>query len=214
MRQRRIKDLDSKIEAFRQYCIDSPGEYKGRWREEFAGSRPFAIEIGCGKGQFITRMSERYPDWMFLGFEGHRSVALHALEKERETGSENVRFVLQYIRSLDEIFADGEVDWIFLNFSDPWPKERHAKRRLTYGEKLKEYARVLSPGGILEFKTDNDGLFEYSLEQVLKQGCFVVEEVTRDLHVAKAPSEYVTTEYEDKFSAAGKSINFMRLKKA
>ena len=141
-------------------------------------------------------------------------MALHALEKERETGSENVRFVLQYIRSLDEIFADGEVDWIFLNFSDPWPKERHAKRRLTYGEKLKEYARVLSPGGILEFKTDNDGLFEYSLEQVLKQGCFVVEEVTRDLHVAKAPSEYVTTEYEDKFSAAGKSINFMRLKKA
>ena len=107
MRQRRIKDLDSKIEAFRQYCIDSPGEYKGRWREEFAGSRPFAIEIGCGKGQFITRMSERHPDWMFLGFEGHRSVALHALEKERETGSENVRFVLQYIRSLDEIFADG-----------------------------------------------------------------------------------------------------------
>lgn len=212
MRQRKIKDLEQKLEDFQQYCLEDPGAYKGKWKETF-GNRPLAVEIGCGKGQFVTEMAERHPDWTFLAFEGHRSVAFHALEKTRDAGVENVRFVLDYVHTLEDVFQDGEVSHIYLNFSDPWPKDRHAKRRLTSGNRLTEYARVLEPGGTLEFKTDNDALFEYSLEEVLKQDALGVDEVTRDLHVAKSPSEYVTTEYEDKFSAAGKSINFMLLRK-
>ena len=237
MRQRKIKNLDMKLEAFRRLWTESPKEYKGHWREYVlddisvarserasvsaadrdatsvtAAQVPLYVEIGCGKGQFITRSAARKPEAAFLAFEGHRSVALHALEKISAVELSNARLVLQYVNDLSDIFADGEVDGIYLNFSDPWPKDRHAKRRLTSENRLTEYGRVVAPGGFLEFRTDNENLFAYSQEKIYETDAFQIEYVTHDLHADAAadPNDLITTEYEDKFSGAGKAIHFLR----
>lgn len=205
MRQRKIKNLDEKLAGFSQYTVQVPEKNRGIWSPD----KPFYVEIGCGKGQFITKLASLHPDHNYLAIEGHGSVALHALEKIESAELTNVRMILQYINGMDDVFADQELDGIYLNFSDPWPKERHAKRRLTCGRRLSEYARVIRPDGRLEFKTDNDALFEYSLEQILLQEDFEIAEVTRDLHATK--SGIITTEYEDKFAQAGKNINYVCL---
>ena len=230
MRQRKIKNIEEKVAARPQYQVLEPAIWKGRWNEFFQREAPLGIEIGCGKGQFATRMAQLHPDWNFLAFEGNLSVGIHALEKAEESGTSNLRFILQYVQSLGDLFEDGEVSAIWLNFSDPWPKDRHAKRRLTYGSRFDEYARVLGPSGFLEFKTDNDALFDYTLEQLRSQTKFTLREMTRDLHGTARPEgafeitgrdsgqgdqaekpPIVTTEYEDKFIAAGKTINYMHL---
>lgn len=210
MRQRKIRHLDEKIGAHDSFVVENPKEHRGKWAEMFKEPGPLYLEIGCGKGQFVTDLAVKHPEWNLLAFEGHQSVALHALEKADEKDCSNVRFVLEYINGLCEIFDDGEVDGIFLNFSDPWPKARHEKRRLTCETRLSEYARVVKNGGFVEFKTDNDELFEYSITQVENLNMEIAE-MYRDLHDAKAPEEIVTTEYEDKFAAEGKKINFMKI---
>lgn len=212
MRQRRIKNVDEKIKAHEAFLIEEPKRYKGRWAEMLPGDGPLYIEIGCGKGRFITGLALRNKDSRLVGFEGHQSVALHALEKAEDLGCGNVHFVLQYVNGLAEIFDQGEIDGIYLNFSDPWPKARHEKRRLTCGPRLREYAQVLKPGGFIEFKTDNDRLFEYSVEEVRKQVDMEIVELSRDLHGEAAEKSIVTTEYEEKFAAAGKKINYVRIK--
>ncbi len=223
MRQRKIRNLDEKLAAHGEYMIEDPEKYRGSWARAIMGAvpsdgcadgsnepAPFYLEIGCGKGQFLARQAEKHPDRTLLGVEGHRSVALHALEKLDAGDLHNARILLQYINGMDELFADGEVDGIYLNFSDPWPKERHAKRRLTSGKRLGEYARVLKRGGVMEFKTDNQGLFEYSLDEIRRQPEFCIVSVSRNLHADADPAELVTTEYEDKFSAQGQKICFLR----
>ncbi len=241
MRQRKIKNLDEKLALRSRYIIEEPESLKGRWSER-TGGRPLMMEIGCGKGKFISEKAAAGGEY-WLGIEGHRSVALHALEKAEALGLTNVGFILSYVNSLEDLFEDGEVAGIFLNFSDPWPKDRHEKRRLTTGRRLMEYARVLADDGVLEFKTDNDGLFEYTLGEVEKQDELELVEMTRDLHgagnvgreksvdsdggceegsdelLSNAGSEHatregvVTTEYEEKFAAEGKNINFLKLVK-
>lgn len=207
MRQRKIRNLDEKLNNLDMFQIHEPERYKGNW------NKPCYVEIGCGKGQFISRLARLHKEWNFVAFEGHRSVALHAIEKVKAAECKNVKFVLKYVNSLEDVFQDGEVSGIFLNFSDPWPKERHAKRRLTCGSRLREYGRILSPGGFIEFKTDNDGLFRYTLEEVADQNIFQVAAVTKNLHMDYPEEEIVTTEYEDKFSGKGKNINYLKLVK-
>ena len=212
MRQRKIKNLEEKLASFRPLWMETPEDHKGHWPERILGKpdAPLYVEIGCGKGQFITRSAGQDPDAAFLAFEGHRSVALHAVEKVAAAELANVRIVLQYVNDLSDIFADGEVNGLFLNFSDPWPKDRHAKRRLTSGNRVAEYGRVLASGGFLEFRTDNEGLFEYSLEQIGEADAFEIVTVSHDFHADVPADKLITTEYEDKFSAGGKPIHFLR----
>lgn len=212
MRQRKIKNLDEKLSAHKDQMLADPASMKGRWAGVLPGRGPLYIEIGCGKGQFICGTAARHPDWKLVAFEGHESVALHALEKARTADCDNVRFVLQYVKTLADIFQPGEVDGMFLNFSDPWPKARHEKRRLTCGPRLGEYARVVKKGGLIEFKTDNVGLFEYTVEEVRSLDFFEITELSRDLHGEFPAGSFVTTEYEDKFAAEGKKINYIQIK--
>ena len=215
MRQRNIKNLGEKIEKNSRLLVQDPREIKGHWAEAFENDRPIYLEIGCGKGNFITRHALTEPMANFVACEGQESVVLRALEKAEESEIQNLRIFIDYVKDLGDYFEPGELAGIYLNFSDPWPKARHAKRRLTYRKRLENYKSVLQDGGFVEFKTDNDGLFAFTLEEIDTCGYEVVE-MTRDLHGAEVAGEYAgksrrfMTEYEEKFAGAGKSINFLR----
>ncbi len=212
MRQRNIKHLDEKIEALSMYLIQNPEELKGRWREYYGMDGELEIEIGSGKGQFIATKAAAHPETVFVGIEGQASVLLRCLEKARDHELSNLRFMDCFVNDMNDYFAPGEVDKIYLNFSDPWPKERHAKRRLTYRGRLKTYFDVLKEGGAIEFKTDNDDLFLFSMEEIEDCG-YEVLEFTRDLHASDYESKNTRTEYEDRFSERGKNINYVKLRK-
>ncbi len=215
MRQRNIKNLGEKIEKNSRLLVQDPRKVKGHWAEAFGNDHPIYLEIGCGKGNFITRHALAEPKTNFVACEGQESVVLRALEKAEESEIQNLRIFIDYVHDLGDYFEPGELAGIYLNFSDPWPKARHAKRRLTYRKRLENYKRVLQDGGFVEFKTDNDGLFAFTLEEIDSCG-YEIAEVTRDLHAAEAAGEYAEksrrfmTEYEEKFAGAGKSINFLR----
>ena len=216
MRQRRIKDIDKKIEVYSALITENPKSLRGKWREAFGRDGDLFIEIGCGKGQFISGLAERKPEGLFVAAEGMPSVVYRALSKVDEAGLRNVRFIMEYINDLGEYFADGELSGIYMNFSDPWPKKRNFKRRLTYAGRMKQYAKSICSGGFIEFKTDNDELFDFTLEQIeiCREECGLeIESVTRDLHNSAFDAENIRTEYEEKFAAAGKTINRVRLVK-
>ena len=179
--------------------------YKGHWQELFPG-RPLALEIGCGKGQFINGMAELHPEKAFLGLELQRDVAYYAARKAADAERPNCKIICANAANLEAWFAPGEIRELYLNFSDPWPKARHARRRLTYRSFLALYGRLLGPGGHLHFKTDNRALFDFSLDEFAACG-LTVETVCYDLHGSDLPNE-VWTEYETKFSAKGTPINF------
>ena len=212
MRQRNIKNLEEKIEMNSGCLIRQPENAAGHWKEIFANDNPVYLEIGCGKGKFITERAAAFPGMNFVAVEGQSNVVLRALEKAENSGLDNLRIFIDYVDDLTEYFSEGELSGIYLNFSDPWPKARHFKRRLTYRKRLENYAKVLQPGGFIEFKTDNDGLFEFTLEEIEAAG-LKVEEETRDLHAANFESRFFTTEYEDRFSGTGKNINYVRFRK-
>ena len=215
MRQRNIKNLGEKIEKNSRLLVQDPRKVKGHWAEAFGNDNPIYLEIGCGKGNFITRHALAEPKINFVACEGQESVVLRALEKAEESEIQNLRIFIDYVHDLGDYFELGELAGIYLNFSDPWPKARHAKRRLTYRRRLENYKSVLKDGGFVEFKTDNDGLFAFTLEEINSCG-YEIAEVTRDLHGAEAAGEYAEksrcfmTEYEEKFAGAGKNINFLR----
>ena len=214
MRQRKLKNLDERLSEFSRFIAADPAASKGRWQQVFGNDRPLWLEIGCGKGQFITRQAAAHPERNFIAVEGHESVALRALEKAaaaEEAGQDNLCFILEYVKDVRDLFADGELAGIYLNFSDPWPKDRHAKRRLTYGKRLKQYAQILGPGGAIAFKTDNEGLFAFTLEQIEETGMEILE-LSRNLHESSFNDENITTEYEDKFAMTGKNINYVKFR--
>ena len=159
MRQRNIKTLDQKIRRNSTFLVTDPESCRGRWREVFGNNAPVYLEIGCGKGRFIALQAAAFPEKNFIAVEGQSNVALRALQKAEICHFDNLRIFIDYVDDLGRYFEPGELAGIYLNFSDPWPKARHAKRRLTYREKLKNYRSVMSPEGTIEFKTDNDGLF-------------------------------------------------------
>ena len=189
-------------------------EKKGHWNEVFGNSLPIYIEVGMGKGQFITRMASMHPDRNFIGIEKYSSVLIRALEKrEQMTDLHNLYFLRMEAEDLPQVFAPGEAAGIYLNFSDPWPKDRHAKRRLPSKEFLARYDQILAPEGRIEFKTDNRDLFKFSREQAEEAG-WTVEQLTWDLHHDPAMMEgNVMTEYEERFSAKGNPIHKVILRR-
>ena len=208
MRLRNIPRAEGVIQMHRT-VIKRPEDQRGCWHQVFGDRHPIYIEIGMGKGQFILNMAKAHPDVNFIGIERYSSVLLRALEKfdtEEYEALTNIRFVCMDARNVEEVFAPEEVDKIFLNFSDPWPKARHAKRRLTSTEFLERYEKILAQGGRVEFKTDNRPLFDFSVEEVKEAG-WQLRAVTYDLHNdAKLCEGNVMTEYEERFSAAGNPI--------
>ena len=193
-----------------EYVIDDPAALRGRWQSVFSEERPLYAELGMGKGRFITDMARLHPEYNYIGIERYSSVLLRAVQKLNGTGdgsSFHLRLLCADAGDIAELFAPGELDGIYLNFSDPWPKDRHAKRRLTAPGFLEKYAAVVRPGGRLEFKTDNVDLFDWSLETVEASPHWQLTERTWDLHADPEMSNgNVLTEYEAKFAARGQKI--------
>ena len=187
-----------------EMVIQNPEQWKGRWQERFGNDNPIHIEIGSGKGQFVSGMATKNPNINYIGIEIQESVLVVALEKALAADVPNLQLLHVNGGQVTDYFEKGEVNQIYLNFSDPWPKKRHAKRRLTHESFLVGYEQVLPPFGELHFKTDNRGLFEYSLASFSQFG-LILKQVWLDLHKVDFP-ENVMTEYEEKFSAKGHPI--------
>lgn len=205
MRLRNVKGSRETIAA-NPLVIQEIKEKKGLWHTVFKNNQPLYIEIGMGKGQFIIEMARRNPDKNFIGIEKYSSVLVRALEKCAEDAPENLRFIRMDAEEILEVFDTNEVSGIYLNFSDPWPKDRHAKRRLTYRDFLARYKTILKPEGTVTFKTDNRPLFDFSLEELSIAG-WTLDNVTFDLHHSEYMDGNVLTEYEAKFSAKGNPIH-------
>ena len=206
MRLRHIKGAEDMIAANR-FVIQDMQNMRGKH------SHPLHIEVGTGKGRFITTLAKLHPDITYIGIENHSSVLLRAVQKLEEEDIPNLRFMLLDAAFIEDVFAPGEVDKIYLNFSDPWPKDRHAKRRLPSRNFLSLYEKVLKPEGCVEFKTDNKGLFDFAMEE-LAPARWETEYVSYDLHADdKAMKDNIMTEYEEKFSALGNPIYKYIIKK-
>lgn len=209
MRLRNIPRAQEEIDA-NPIAVKEEKKYRGNWNTVFENEQPIHIEIGMGKGQFILELAKQNPDKNYIGIERYSSVLLRALEKhdtEEYRELSNIRFICMDAAELPEVFAPGEVEKIYLNFSDPWPKARHARRRLTSTRFLSIYEKVLVEQGIVEFKTDNRPLFKFSLEQVEEAG-WELRAHTFDLHNNKEMNEgNIMTEYEAKFSSMGNPIH-------
>ncbi len=204
----RLKNVPGSKEAIAgsDLVIHEPENTKGAWKEVFGNDRPIHIEIGMGKGKFIHEMAKLHPHINYIGIEKYSSVLLRAIQKMEEEPLVNLKFIRMDAENIAEVFAEGEVDKIYLNFSDPWPKDRHAKRRLPSKEFLARYDKFLKKDGILEFKTDNRALFDFALEELSLAG-WKAEKVTFDLHHDKEMIQgNVMTEYEVKFSSMGNPI--------
>ena len=216
MRQRKVKNEAIRLAAVEYLQIKNGQEILGRWRDflkeknhDFTGG--IFLEIGCGRGHFLASMGEANPNHFYLGAEGRSSVVLKAMELIQEKELVNVLFIPEFILDIESYFAEGELTGIYLNFSDPWPKKRHTKRRLTNRKYLAGYRHVLAPGGFIEFKTDSDEFFDFTLEECSEAG-LTVEESTRDLHNTDLPARLVTTQYEELFRSLGKPIHYCRIR--
>lgn len=206
MRLRNIPGADEAI-ADSPHCIQEPMAEKGRWHLIFGNENPIHIEIGMGKGQFIMKLAKEHPDINYIGIERYSSVLLRALQKMEIEPLPNIRFLCMDASIITEVFDKEEVAKIYLNFSDPWPKERHAKRRMTSRQFFERYDKILARNGVVEFKTDNDDLFAFSMEEVAEAG-WTLDAHTFDLHHDPVLNEgNVMTEYEEKFSSLGHPIH-------
>ena len=228
MRQRKVKDLEAKMESVSAFLVKDPSPEI--WDRVFGPDRGRYLEIGCGKGDFLLQQALIHPESDYIGVEGQASVVLRAMEKAaRIEGGiideddpdwmrvaaklSNIRFVCAFINGMNDLFTPGSLDGIYLNFSDPWPKGRHVKRRLTWRGRLQDYACALKPGGFIAVKTDNDALFDFTLEEIEACG-WSPAELTRDLHGPDGrqyEARQVMTEYERKFHEAGKHINYVKV---
>ena len=190
-----------------KFTVKEPEKVKGLWKKEvFGHDNKIHIEIGMGKGRFLMDMAALHPDINYVGIEKYSSVLLRAIQKQEQLLLPNVIFIRMDAENICDVFAPSEVDRIYLNFSDPWPKDRHAKRRLPSREFLKRYDKILVPDGVVEFKTDNMDLFDFALEEVEPAG-WTLNAVTRDLHNDPVMNENnVMTEYEERFSSMGNPI--------
>ncbi len=207
MRLRKKPHTFEKLENFSDFVtvekIDATRA--GQWKKLFGNENKIYVELGTGKGDFISQLAEQNPQINFIGLEMEATVVLAAARKIQEKNLSNVKLIVFDINHIEEIFGENEIDRLYINFCDPWPKKRHAKRRLTYITFLQKYKKILVPNGEIHFKTDNRGLFDFSLEQ-FELANLKISDVTYDLH-AKEPPDNIRTEYENRFSAAGVPIN-------
>lgn len=208
MRLRNVKNA-TEILNDSAYFVKEPSGIKGKWNEEFGDDQPIMLEIGMGKGDFLIGMAEAHPEWNFIGIEKYESVLVRAVQKLDELELKNVRVINIDAIDVHNIF-DAEIDTIYLNFSDPWPKKRHYKRRLTYRNYLIEYDKIFKDNSKVEMKTDNDSLFESTLISLNDYG-YKFDEVILDLWSTDKPN--VKTEYEIKFSSKGYKIKYVRAHK-
>lgn len=236
MRQRKAKDLEKRLRECSEYIVDPPqyGErFRGDvgsenpqvhrtehdamlrsfWDEYFPRRTDLYLEIGCGKGDFIIQKALDDPASDFLAIEGQETVVLRALEKCIEAGRSalpNIRFMITFVDHMSDFFLPNQLSGVYLNFSDPWPKARHAKRRLTYRGRLSDYAWAVKPGGFIEIKTDNDDLYAFTLDEIKAVG-YEIAEQTADLHGSEYTARLVMTEYEKRFHGRGKNINYVKV---
>lgn len=201
MRMRKKKNRDQRLEACSEWLITEPAGLLAL-KEHF----PIEIEIGCGKGGFICQMAQKFPDKVFIAVEVMTDAIISALEKCKELDIHNVYFINCDAKKLVEFFENGQVSVIYLNFSDPWPKAKHAKRRLTFKTFLECYKQLLCENGRIEFKTDNRPLFDFSLEQ-MQENEWRLEDICYDVHNSPYNENNIRTEYENNFSAKGFTIN-------
>lgn len=205
MRLRNIKGSREVI-ASNEFVVQEAESQRGQWKTVFENENPVHIEIGMGKGQFIMELARRNPDINYVGIEKYSSVLIRAIEKRSQEDLPNLLFVRMDAEHIAEVFGEEEVDRIYLNFSDPWPKDRHAKRRLTSKEFLARYDQCLKKDGYIQFKTDNRPLFDFTLEQAAEAN-WQTNEVSYDLHHSEYVEGNIMTEYEERFSAQGNPIH-------
>ncbi len=208
MRLRNVKNAKNILNSSKYY-VDNPSDFKGFWKDKFANKSKIMLEIGMGKGDFIIGMAEKYPDINFIGIEKYESVLVRGVQKLDTKNLDNVLVINADAKNLSDIF-DREIDTIFLNFSDPWPKKRHYKRRLTYRDFLSVYDEISSDDAKIVMKTDNDMLFESSLIELNNYG-YVFDEIHLDLW--SADIENIKTEYEIKFGNKGYTIKYLKAHK-
>lgn len=211
MRRRKKKGADEKLLSYTDYVIQNPTIFKGKWNEKFGDKDPIYLELGMGRGKFLTTLAQNHKDINFIGIEMKEEVLLKAVEKADENNLDNIIFLWADANKLREYFDDKELERIFINFCDPWPKKRWAKRRLTHNRFLDMYKSILTDEGEIHFKTDNEKLFEFSLNEFCNAD-FKLKNITLDL----AESEFednVTTEYEEKFMMQGLKIYRCEAKK-
>ena len=208
MRLRKVKNVEEKIKEFDGLVISEPEKHKGNWKKLFGNDNPIHLEIGMGKGKFIIEKAKREPNVNFIGCELVQSIIYKAAKSVKDVP--NLLMINYDALKLGEVFDKGEIGKIYLNFSDPWPKSRHEKRRLTSDSFLNVYREIKASDGVIEFKTDNRGLFEYSVMSLNNNG-FEFLDISFDLH-NDGRENIVTTEYEDRFSAKGNVIYFIKVK--
>ena len=204
MRMRRMKNLEPRMERCAAYRIQSPEEKKAQWRSLKPDCTALWVEVGCGKGKFTVETAQANPDVLLIAVERCREAMVVAMEKAKDMGLTNVFFIDMDVARIEEIFAGEEIDRLFINFPDPWPRKKNAKRRLTNRGFLDKYCRVVRTGGEFHYKTDNAPLFEFSVEEFAACG-LEVKNLTRDLH--KDGIVGIMTGYEEKFHALGTPIN-------
>ena len=204
MRMRKKKNCDVRLENSGSQWIRTPELLKGKWNNEFNNSNPIHVEIGCGKGKFICEMAQKYPDINFVAIEVVKDVMVLAMEKAQPLELDNLRFIIADAAKLGDYFEKGEISRIYLNFSDPWKKKKQAKRRLTHKNFLDIYKSVLNIGDFVCFKTDNQKLFEFSLNSFARED-FKMHDITFDLHNSGF-EDNVMTEYETRFCELGMPI--------
>lgn len=189
-----------------RFVVHQPENYKGKWKQVFGNDRPVRVEIGMGKGRFLMDLARLHPEINFVGIEKYSSVLLRAIQKMELEELPNIRFIRMDAEKITEVFGEEEIERIYLNFSDPWPKDRHAGRRLESRQFLERYDRILKKDGIIEFKTDNRILFDFAVEEAKPAG-WSIAALTYDLHADAGLCEgNIMTEYEEKFSAQGNPI--------
>ncbi len=204
MRMRKMKNLDSRMDACGAYRIVSPGEKQGAWRSLKPDCTALWVEVGCGKGKFTAETAAANPDVLLIAVERCREAMVVAMEKAKAMGLSNVFYIDMDVANIEEIFAPQEIDRLFINFPDPWPRKKNGKRRLTHRTFLDKYCRVVRQGGEFHFKTDNAPLFEFSVEEFAACG-LQVNKLTRNLHENGIVG--IMTGYEEKFHALGTPIN-------
>ncbi len=204
MRLKNVKGSRERIAA-NEYALKDVEQNKGSWKEFFGDGKPIHIEIGMGKGKFLMEMARRHPNIHYIGIEKFSSVLVRAVQKMEEEPLPNIHFIRMDAEYICNVFEKGEVEEIYLNFSDPWPKERHTKRRLTSHQFLERYDKILKEGGSIQFKTDNRDLFDFSVEEIRNAG-WTIDQCTYDLHHSDFLEGNVMTEYEERFVAEEKPI--------